>query len=340
MEFRQQLGMAAHFAADEDPIPWLQIFAQRIRDGRLSARGQPVRSGTVADALLFVAQAHTMLGAPDPRRLVQGGQIDPRLSRQLRGYTKQDPPPARVKPIPVQILRLACQLAEAVNSDESLAAADMTWLAFFFLLRPGEYTSPAEDSHPFRLEDIRLWRNEQCLSYCTATEADMSSATFVALVFTTQKNGVKGETIGHGRSDDPVACPVRTVVRRLLYLRSLGVPSDTFLCAYQHNSQIRLLSSKTITSFLRQATALLGPSLGFSPSDISAKSLRAAGAMALLQEGVDKNVIQLIGRWKSDAMYRYLHIQSPNLMTGFATLMLTGGNYSLLPPSNQATDHA
>lgn len=274
-----------------------------------------------------------MLGAPDPRRLTQGGPIDTRLARQLRGYTKQDPPPARVKPIPVPVLRLACQLAEAVNSEESLAAVDMIWLAFFFLLRPGEYTTPAEESHPFRIEDIRLWNNEAFIPHLTtATEADISSATFVALVFTTQKNGVKGETIGHARSNDPEACPVRAVIRRLLYLRSLGVPSDTFLCAYQHRSQIKLLGSKTITDFLRQATVILGPSLGFLPSDVSAKSLRAAGAMALLQERVDSNIIQLIGRWKSDAMYRYLHIQSPNLMSGFSALMLTGGNYSLLPP--------
>jgi hypothetical protein len=39
--------------------------SQRVRDGRLAPRGRSVRSSTVADALLFVAQAHTVLGKAD-----------------------------------------------------------------------------------------------------------------------------------------------------------------------------------------------------------------------------------------------------------------------------------
>ena len=38
------------------------------------------------------------------------------------------------------------------------------------------------------------------------------------------------------------------------------------------------------------------------PDEVSAHSLRAGGAAALLCTNVDPNVIQLLGRWKSDAM--------------------------------------
>jgi hypothetical protein len=335
--FRQQLGMAPNFAPGEDPIPWLQIFGQRVRDGRLSASGNPVGSGQVADALLFVAQAHTMLGAPDPRKLTGSGTIDPRLSRQISGYHKKDPPPARVKPLPIPLLRHAQDIATAAGDAESLAAADMMWIAFFFLLRPGEYTRPSEDTHPFRMGDVHLWINQQPLDYQTATEAQFLAVNFIGLEFTTQKNGTKGEVIGHGRSLDPFICPVASIIRRLRYLRSIDAPRTTFLCAFQRGSSLKLLESKTITILLQQACLGLGNSFGFTAADISAKSLRASGAMALLNEKVDRNVIQLIGRWKSDTMLRYLHVQAHNLMSGFSQLMLEGGNFALIPNELGAT---
>ena len=329
--FRQQLGLEPYFTPEDDPVPWLQIFAQRVRDGRLAARGHPVRSGTVADALLFVAQAHTMLGAPDPRKLAVGDTISPRLARQLRGYSKADPPPSRVKPIPLPILHRAHAIALAAGDAESLAATDMMWLAFFFLLRPGEYTHPAENSHPFRIQDVRLWIGDRQLAVSTATAAELLAADFVGLEFTTQKNGTRGEVIGHGSSFHPTACPVAVVVRRLLYLRSINAPPDTFLCAYHNGTTLKLLNTSAITQLLRQACQSLHDAFGFTAADISAKSLRSSGAMALLNERIDRDIIQLIGRWKSDAMLRYLHIQAHTLMRGYAKVMLHGGNYALIP---------
>jgi hypothetical protein len=53
--------------------------------------------------------------------------------------------------------------------------------------------------------------------------------------------------------------------------------------------------------------------------------------MALLCAHVDMDTIRLIGRWRSDEMLRYLHVQAAPLMRGFAARMLAGGNYTLLP---------
>ena len=50
--------------------------------------------------------------------------------------------------------------------------------------------------------------------------------------------------------------------------------------------------------------------------------------MALLCSEVDTNVIRLLGRWKSDSMMRYLHLQAQPLMRGFARRMLRGGEYT------------
>jgi hypothetical protein len=77
--------------------------------------------------------------------------------------------------------------------------------------------------------------------------------------------------------------------------------------------------------------AILGPTYGFLPKDISARSLRAAGATALLCAQVDTNIIRLIGRWRLDEMLRYLHVQAEPVMWHFAQQMLTHGAFTMHP---------
>ncbi len=92
------------------------------------------------------------------------------------------------------------------------------------------------------------------------------------------------------------------------------------------------MTSKDLTTTLWLSVSALGPAaLGFVEADVSARSLGAAGAMALLCAHVDTNSIQLLGRWRSNEMLRYLHVQAQPLMQNFSRLMLQGGNYTLLP---------
>ena len=53
--------------------------------------------------------------------------------------------------------------------------------------------------------------------------------------------------------------------------------------------------------------------------------------MALLCGNVDHNLIQMLGRWHSDAMMRYLHLQAQPIMNKFAKAMFNDGNYTFLP---------
>ena len=48
----------------------------------------------------------------------------------------------------------------------------------------------------------------------------------------------------------------------------------------------------------------MGPQVGFTPEDVSAQSMQAGGAMALLMARVDTDTIRLVGRWRSDVMLR------------------------------------
>ena len=70
-----------------------------------------------------------------------------------------------------------------------------------------------------------------------------------------------------------------------------------------------------ITEHLKAMVKLpAGTHLGFTYKDVSAQSLPAAGAMELLCSGVENDIISLIGRWRSDKMMRYLHVQAEPIM--------------------------
>jgi hypothetical protein len=53
--------------------------------------------------------------------------------------------------------------------------------------------------------------------------------------------------------------------------------------------------------------------------------------MALLCAKVDTDVIQLLGRWRSDVMLRYLHIQAKPVTRNLARLMVQGIQFALIP---------
>ena len=92
----------------------------------------------------------------------------------------------------------------ASNGQELQAVADIIIIAFFFLLRPGEYTGTKYDSSPFHLSDVTF--SVGCTMFDTAntTDNELPADTFSILVFTTQKNGVQGKKIGHGATGEPL----------------------------------------------------------------------------------------------------------------------------------------
>jgi hypothetical protein len=52
--------------------------------------------------------------------------------------------------------------------------------------------------------------------------------------------------------------------------------------------------------------------------------------MALKCANVNSDTIKLLGRWRSDEMLRYLHVQAEPLTRDFAAHMVRHGNYAFL----------
>jgi hypothetical protein len=53
--------------------------------------------------------------------------------------------------------------------------------------------------------------------------------------------------------------------------------------------------------------------------------------MALLCGWIDTDLIKLVGRWRSDAMFRYLHAQALPIIHNLARVMVKHGAYTLAP---------
>jgi hypothetical protein len=229
------------------------------------------------------------------------------------------------------VVHHAANIARAHNTVEALAVINMLCIAFFFLCRPGEYTAPTGQNAPFRLCDVTFYVGLRRVLAITATNADLDSATFVTLTFTTQKNAVRGEVIGLGLSGDPFVCPVLSTASRVRHLLAHNAPSDTPLCTYFHDNKSSYVTPTDITTTLKASVCALGSAIGFHHSEVSARSLRASGAMALLCAHVDSDTIRLLGRWRSDEMLRYLTVQAQPIMRDFSARMLQGGQYTLLP---------
>jgi len=314
----------------QDPVPLLQIFAHRYRNGTLAPSGSPVRSRAMEDALRSVGQTFASLGCTDPR-LQPSGKLDLLLSRLLSAYKKQDPPPTRVKPIPLPIIIHAASLCYTADTPSTSAIADMLLLGFFFLLRPGEYAfTNNPDASPFRLCDAHLLINSRRLDPYTATEFDLSCVNYVALEFTTQKNGVRGELVGLGRSGHPSWCPVQALLNRVRHLRLHRAPTHTPLYSFFDQSW-QHITTTILTHYLRQAIITLGTTYGIASGEVSVRSLRSSGAMSLLCARVDTDMIRLLGRWRSDEMLRYLHVQTFPLVAPLASQMLHHGTFTMIP---------
>jgi hypothetical protein len=137
--------------------------------------------------------------------------------------------------------------------------------------------------------------------------------------------------IVQGRSGNAICCPVRATIRRLKHHRLKKSTATTPLASYYLTNRRTAVKPKDVTDTLRHAMRINVHRTGIQETDISARSLRAGGAMAMLFGKIDMNNIRLMGRWHSDAMMRYLHGQAQPIVGRFAEVMYNNGAYTFQP---------
>ena len=271
----------------EDPVPFLTVFAQQYRDGRLAPSQRTVSSKYVSDVVCSIGQAFMRLGSPDPRICAIDGEIDFRLRRQYRSWNKTDPPPKRVKPVPIPLILHLVNLAyrrtavadrNTPSTTGERALADMICIAFYFLLRPSEYAGVDKLHAVFTLADVHIYIGPRKLCLDTALERELESATSIRLHFTTQKNQQKGDIIAHARSRHSYCCPVLAAVRMILvhrrWFECKAIPFDDTvrLASYYHNDKRLHIRYSEITKQLRSAARHCFQQTGIDPQAITARS--------------------------------------------------------------------
>jgi hypothetical protein len=132
-----------------------------------------------------VGQTLAQLGAGDCRKDPRTRRLDFRLARQQNGYRKRNCPAPKKLQIPKAVLLQI--LLWAGNGPCQAAIANLVWLAFFFLLRPGEYVWTSSNPHPFTLRDV-FFKIATIRYRANQVPLDMLHlVTYVGLNFTEQK---------------------------------------------------------------------------------------------------------------------------------------------------------
>lgn len=182
--------------------------------------------------------------------------------------------------------------------------------AFFFCVRRGEYTRTTTDDQTFALNDVSLFIGTRWLCNEHSSEPELLAATSLQLTFTNQKNNDWVIIFAHARSNNVLCCPVSAVNCQLLLLHRpqfgrLSLPFDgtVKLASYYSSQHVHVpVKASMITHTMRVHAAALESITGIALNNLSACSLRAGGAMALLQGGCGPSVIKLLARWKSGTM--------------------------------------
>ena len=211
-------------------------FAARIRQG-FYGRGKRVAAGTVVGAITAVGQEIALACGTNPTKIAGSERLLPRLSQILDGWCKEDPPTTKQLPVEADVPELLAEIGrDGTGSDLDKTIGDLTLIAFYYLLRIGEYTikgkrNETKQTVQFKYEDVTFFKKNtveqlRCLSR-HAPALSIATADGATMKLDNQKNGWKGETNG-----EDYLCPVRALGRRFLHIRKHGGSAKTFLSSY------------------------------------------------------------------------------------------------------------
>ncbi len=197
------------------------------------------------------------------------------------------------------------------------AVGDLVMVAFYYLLRVGEYTvkgtrNETKQTVQFKLEDVSFFRkNSQGRLRCLPREAPdhlVMTADGATLKLDNQKNGWKGVCVYHETNGDMIYCPVRALGRRVRDIRAGGGRRTTFLSAYFVGTTKYDVTAENISSAVKGAARALSypTTKGIPLQRINTHSLRSGGANALALAGYSDTQIQKMGRWRGATFKEYI----------------------------------
>ena len=242
----------------------------------------------------------------------------PRLQQTYDGWRKEDPPTTKMLPVESDVPEwLVAEGHKQGATELDRAVGDLTMIAFYYLLRVGEYTikgtrNETKQTVQFKLEDVTFFKKNDVGKLCClprgAPEHDIMTADGATLKLDNQKNGWKGVCVYHEANGDPVNCPVRALGRRVRRIRIGNGNGKTYLSAYFVGAARYDVTAENISQALKGAAkALYYPTTKGIPIErINTHSLRSGGANALALSGYTDTQIQKMGRWRGATFKEYI----------------------------------
>jgi hypothetical protein len=162
-----------------------------------------------------------MAHGENPTKMLGPEKFFPRLQQCIDGYRKQDPVSQKKLSVEADVPKylVKCALDPSANELHK-AVGDLSLIAFYYLLRVGEYTTKGKRDNSkqtvqFKIKDVQFFANDKtgrlrCLSR-DASDDNIGSATGAALKLNNQKNRWKGVSIYHKMNENPTFCPIKAI---------------------------------------------------------------------------------------------------------------------------------
>lgn len=118
----------------------LSGFAAVVRTGYYG-RGRRVQAGTVSQALAAIGKTIALECGTNPTKEPGTTALAPRLDQMLDGWRQEDPPVQKKLPVESDVPEhLAKAALDPAATEKAKAVGDWSLIAFYYLLRIGEYT--------------------------------------------------------------------------------------------------------------------------------------------------------------------------------------------------------
>ena len=313
-------------------------FAARVRSGYYG-RGGKIKAESARGAITAIGQTISLDAGVNPTKEDNGSKLIFPLRLMFEGWRKDDGPTEKKLPVEVDVPEFLANLGRMVAATGlQVAVGDLTLIAFYYLLRVGEYTgkptrNETKQTKQFRLQDVTFFRKDKTgrLRQISrhAPRHIILSAESATLRLENQKNGWKNVCIHQQVNGDCYLCPVRALGRRVLHIRDHGGNDATYLSAYWENGAFRYVTHTHISDGVKlAATALDYPACKGIPIErVDTHSLRCGGANALSLSGYSDRQIQKMGRWRSATFLEYIKESLFEFSAGMSTNMKRSFNF-------------
>jgi hypothetical protein len=221
---------------------------------------------------------------------ISGVALDtgPHLRMTLQGIKKSCGPPKGKFPVSMGLLKA---IHDALMGPQKTPKAILLWglitLGFFFMMRRSEFVVADDLSWVHCIRGSDLWiENGKVYIRFRSSKTDQTKV---------------GCTRSLGRSGDPFLCPV-LAAKWILSLRNSDTDLSLPVAVLNYGGEC--ITYGDVASALKAGAARIGLQV----DGYSCHSLRVGGATHLGNAGVSTAEIMFLGRWKSEAVLRYIHI--------------------------------